>query len=93
LIAHGFVADLQAKGVVTVMDPAPGADTAPVGTVVDIAAAEWFVYYDVWDGNMTVSSDVNGGIVYGPGATPGSIPPSSPTGTPGWYPPTAPHAS
>jgi hypothetical protein len=56
-------------------------------SVVDGAVTVSFSFAHM-DGTMPAATSVNGGLVFGPGSTPGNAPSpgNTPTGTPGWYP-------
>ncbi len=55
---------------------------------VDDAALTVSFSFAHMDGMMAAATSANGGLVFGPGSTPGNIPSpgNTPTGAPGWYP-------
>lgn len=76
-----------AQAVVTTAGAAP---TNVLGALVgvDDGAVTVSMSFSHMDGTMPAATFANGGLTFGPGATPGNIPApgNTPTGTPGYYP-------
>jgi hypothetical protein len=84
IILAGPQAVTGAQAKVTVAGAAP---TDVLGATVGVVdgAVTFELRYAAWDGTMPDMTSANG-LVTGPGATSGAVPPNSPTGTPGYYP-------
>ena len=87
LITPAPIPVIGAQAVLTVANATP---VLPIGSVVSVADGAVTVSFSFahMNGTMAAATSANGGLVYGPGSTPGNIPApgNTPTGTPGWYP-------
>ena len=87
LITPVAVPVIGAQAVVTTPGAAP---TNVLGATVGVidTAVTFTMNFVHMDGTMPLATSANGGLVFGPGSTPGNAPPpgNTPTGTPGWYP-------
>lgn len=87
LITPVAVPVIGAQAVVTTAGAAP---TDVLGALVGVNVGAVTVSFSFahMDGTMPAATSANGGLVFGPGSTPGNIPSpgNTPTGAPGWYP-------
>jgi len=87
LITPAPIPVVGAQAVVTTAGAAP---TDVVGALVGVDDGAVTVSFSFahMDGTMPAATSVNGGLVFGPGSTPGNMPSpgNTPTGAPGWYP-------
>lgn len=76
-----------AQATVTTAGAAPTNVLGATVGVLDGAVTVSFSFAQM-NGTMAAATAANGGLVFGPGSTPGNIPApgNTPTGTPGWYP-------
>lgn len=88
LITPAPVPVIGAQATLTVASTAPV--VLPIGATVAVLDGAVTVSFSFshMDGTMPAATSGNGGLVFGPGSTPGNAPSpgNTPTGTPGWYP-------
>jgi len=87
LITPAPVPVIGAQAKVTTPGAAPTDVLGATVGVLDTAVTVSFSFSHM-DGTMPAATSGNGGLVFGPGSTPGNAPSpgNTPTGTPGWYP-------
>jgi len=87
LITPVAIPVIGAQAKVTTAGAAP-TDVVGATVGVDDGAVTVSFSFSHMDGTMPAATSVNGGLVFGPGSTPGNAPSpgNTPTGTPGWYP-------